>query len=76
MKRDPEKNQDPFFDLSKVASANECTGIMPSLPQNEAEADNIASLFATHNPPPGREREKKYTGDTPVREEDKKPRRK
>ena len=39
----------PFYDLSKVASATECTGLMPALPQDEEEDENYASLYATHD---------------------------
>jgi hypothetical protein len=40
---------DPFYDLNQVASFTECTGLMPSLPQNEEEDENYADLFATHD---------------------------
>ena len=31
-----------------VVSATECTGLIPALPQNGAEADEAASLYAVH----------------------------
>ena len=46
------RKQDPFYDLTRVASATECTGLMPSLPQSEEEDENYASLYATHDQPP------------------------
>jgi hypothetical protein len=46
------RKQDPFYELSRVASATECTGLMPSLPQSEEEDENYASLYATHDQPP------------------------
>jgi hypothetical protein len=46
-----EKKQNPFFELSKVASTTECTGLMPALPQNEDEDESYASLYATHDLP-------------------------
>ena len=46
------KKRDPFYEMSKVASATECTGLIPSLPQNEDEDENYASLYATHDQPP------------------------
>lgn len=51
MKRSGRKRRDPFYDMLKVASANECTGLMPSLPQNADEDENYASLYATHDEP-------------------------
>jgi hypothetical protein len=52
MKGIRKKKRDPFFDRFKVASSNECTGLMPSLPQNEDEDENIAGLYSTHDEPP------------------------
>ncbi len=46
------RKQNPFYDLSKVASATECTGLMPSLPQSEDEDESYASLYSTHDQPP------------------------
>lgn len=31
-----------------VASATECTGLIPALPRDDAEADEAASLYAVH----------------------------
>lgn len=43
-----EDRRDPFEDVENVVSAAECTGLMPVLPQTEAEDDNYAALYATH----------------------------
>ena len=49
MKKDkPNRKDDPFYNVQKVASATECTGLMPSLPQNEAEDTHYAQLYSTH----------------------------
>lgn len=52
MKGIRKRKKDPFYELAKVASATECTGLIPSLPQNEDEDENYASLYATHDQPP------------------------
>ena len=52
MKGIRKRKRDPFYELSRVASATECTGLMPSLPQNEDEDESYASLYATHDQPP------------------------
>ena len=52
MKGNTERSEDPFYELTRVASATECTGLMPSLPQSEEEDENYASLYATHDQPP------------------------
>ena len=47
MKGIPEN--DPFYETEKVASATECTGLMPSLPNSEEENAQYAMLYATHD---------------------------
>jgi hypothetical protein len=42
---------DPFYETVMVASATECTGLMPSLPETEDEDENYAALYATHSAP-------------------------
>lgn len=49
LERRKKKDPDPFYELSQVASVTECTGLMPSLPQNEEEDENYAGLYATHD---------------------------
>lgn len=43
------KGGDPFFNVQKVGSATECTGLMPALPQTEEEDKNSAALYAIHD---------------------------
>ena len=52
MKGVRKRRMNPFYELSKVASATECTGLMPSLPQGEEEDENYAELYATHDQKP------------------------
>ena len=40
-----------FLDEETVASANECTGLMPSLPSTEEEAESYADLYTVPAPP-------------------------
>ena len=43
------KRDDPFFNIRKVGSANECTGLMPALPRNHEENQSEAALYAIHD---------------------------
>ena len=47
------RKRDPFYDLNKVASATECTGLIASLPQSDEEDETYASLYSTHDNQPG-----------------------
>lgn len=40
-----------FLGEENVASANECTGLMPSLPSTEEEAESYADLYTVPAPP-------------------------
>lgn len=51
------KRADPFFKGQKVSSFTECTGLMPALPENEAQDEAYASLYAIHDEPPKGETE-------------------
>lgn len=42
-------DQDPFYNIQKVGSFNECTGLMPTLPEDEASDEALASLYAIHS---------------------------
>ena len=42
------KAENPFFDLEQTASATECTGVLATPPQSEAEAENISALAGIH----------------------------
>lgn len=44
-------NQDSFNEIENVASATECTGLMPALPADMPDGDeNTARLYAIHAP--------------------------
>ena len=51
MEGNSKKGRNPFYELNKVASATECTGLTPSLPLNEDEDESYAGLYATHDQP-------------------------
>lgn len=38
----------PRFDESPVASATECTGLMPALPEGAQSQANLANLYSVH----------------------------
>lgn len=40
--------EDPFYDVNNLVSAMECTGLMPSMPENEDEDEHYARLYAIH----------------------------
>lgn len=42
---------DPFFDISKAASATECTGLMPAMTQTDAQSEALAQIEAIHKFP-------------------------
>ena len=42
---------DTFLEDETIASATECTGLMPSAPQSPSESSDLASLMAIHTPP-------------------------
>ncbi len=45
---DSKKNQtiiDNYDYLTKAASSGDCTGLIPSLPQNKAELDSYSELY-------------------------------
>ncbi|MBQ8111137.1 MAG: hypothetical protein IJ124_13345 [Clostridia bacterium] len=46
MKKRNRRNGAPAPGAEDVASATECTGLMPALPKSGAEADASASLYA------------------------------
>lgn len=37
-----------FYDIEKIASSTECTGLIPSLPDTEEQDDNYRHLYAIH----------------------------
>ncbi len=38
----------PYLDESPVASATECTGLMPALPEGAQSQANLAKLYSIH----------------------------
>lgn len=45
-------DSDLFFEIDSVSSATECTGLMPTPPANQAEADFYTDLYAVPTPAP------------------------
>jgi hypothetical protein len=41
---------DLFFDLDDIASATECTGLIPTPPESEAEAESYTQLYSIPKP--------------------------
>lgn len=67
-KREPKKtpyreHETVYPDLSDVASATECTGLMPTPPQNDAELESYQQLYGMEYPRklPGKYDEGAYT---------------
>ena len=44
----PKMGEEPIYDLDKVASITECTGLIPSALQDEEEADAYGDLYSIH----------------------------
>ena len=42
----------PIREVENLASATECTGLIPSAIQNESDAEHYARLFAIHQQKP------------------------
>ena len=42
------KKQMPIFDVEELASASECTGLIPAAVQTPEEGQNYAELYAIH----------------------------
>lgn len=42
------KEMDPFNHAENVASMTECTGLMPTLPEDLEQDENYAQLYAIH----------------------------
>ena len=39
---------DPFFVVAKDASANECTGLMPAMAEDEDEGESLSRIESIH----------------------------
>lgn len=46
----PLYDDDKFYDMGSVASASDCTGLIPSPPVNEEEAESYAELYNIPQP--------------------------
>lgn len=48
----PEKalDEDLFFDIDQVASATECTGLIPTPPLSEEEAESYTDIYTIPKP--------------------------
>ncbi len=44
----PKKWEEPSYDLEKVASITDCTGLIPSALKDEEEADSYRDLYSIH----------------------------
>ena len=49
MKRKHSREADEAPETPEVASYTECTGLMPALPQDEAEDESCAALYDIHS---------------------------
>ena len=48
-----DRTDDAFCGRADVASATECTGLMPALPPDDEGAERLAALYAVHPPKRG-----------------------
>jgi hypothetical protein len=46
----PSYDDDKFYDVESVASCNDCTGLMPTPPKSEAEAESYGDLSNVPTP--------------------------
>ncbi len=46
--REEDFNEDTFFETQGVVSANECTGLIPSAPENDEEEKSYRELYSVH----------------------------
>ena len=46
------KPRDPFYDQQTTSSMTECTGLIPSAPEDEAEAESYSELYSIHSQSP------------------------
>ena len=45
-----QKDEDLYFDLDSVASTTECTGLIPTPPESEAQAESYTDIYAIPRP--------------------------
>lgn len=49
MKKKRKRNDDPFYNLEKAASATECTGLKSMPLQTAQEDEELSALYAIHD---------------------------
>lgn len=49
MKKKQKPDAEAIRETEEVASATECTGLMPALPRDEAEDECAAALYGIHS---------------------------
>ena len=49
MKKKQKPDAEAIRETEEVASATECTGLMPALPRDDAEDENASALYAIHS---------------------------
>lgn len=45
------RKHDPLYDVENLASATECTGLMPAMPPSADGAEELTAMMAIHCPP-------------------------
>lgn len=46
----PSYDDDKFYDVEQVVSSNDCTGLIPTPPKNEYEAESFSDLMNVPQP--------------------------
>ena len=62
--KENQKIIDNYDYLSKAASAGDCTGLIPALPQNKAELDSYSELYQ-YLPPAANEKKHNFKYEHP-----------
>lgn len=61
--------EDPFYNLEKVASDMDCTGLVPSAVENEAESESYGELYAIHPPKAPEDGEEQRSEETSIKKQ-------
>ncbi len=56
LQKDKALDEDLFYDIDLVASATECTGLIPTPPLSEEEAESYTDIYAIPNPEKGKDK--------------------
>ena len=54
------ESEDPFYNISKVSSTNECTGLVPAGIVDEEESEAYGELYAIHPPKAPHDHKKRH----------------